>query len=59
MIKDDPACAGITVVMLTAKAKEWDRSWGEEAGADDYVTKPFSPGELRERVAELMRRLET
>ena len=42
-LKADPATAGIAVVMLTARAQEGDRQRGVEAGADAYVTKPFSP----------------
>lgn len=44
------------VVMLTARTEEIDRLIGLEVGADDYMTKPFSPRELRARVAALLRR---
>jgi DNA-binding response OmpR family regulator len=44
------------VIMLTARPDEIDRLVGLETGADDYLTKPFSPRELRARVAALMRR---
>jgi two-component system, OmpR family, response regulator len=44
------------VVMLTARPDEIDRLVGLETGADDYLTKPFSPRELRARVAAMMRR---
>ena len=44
------------VIILTARAEEIDRLMGLETGADDYMTKPFSPRELRARVAALMRR---
>ena len=44
------------VLMLTAKAEEVDKIVGLSTGADDYVTKPFSPGELVARVRALMRR---
>jgi DNA-binding response OmpR family regulator len=44
------------VIMLTAKAQESDKVLGLELGADDYVTKPFSPRELRARVKALLRR---
>ena len=44
------------VIILTARADEIDRLMGLETGADDYMTKPFSPRELRARVAALMRR---
>lgn len=45
-IKEDPATAGIVVVMLTARAMDADRREGEAAGADAYLTKPFSPMRL-------------
>ena len=48
--------AGIPIIMLTARADEGDRIAGLELGADDYVTKPFSPKELAARVAALLRR---
>ena len=50
------ATAGIPVIMLTARGEEADRISGLELGADDYVTKPFSPKELAARVAALLRR---
>jgi DNA-binding response OmpR family regulator len=52
----DPATAGIPIIMLTARAEESDRIVGLELGADDYVTKPFSPKELVARVNALLRR---
>ncbi|MGE3312633.1 MAG: winged helix-turn-helix domain-containing protein, partial [Limisphaerales bacterium] len=52
----DPATAGIPVIMLTAKAAEIDRVLGLELGADDYVSKPFSPRELVLRVRKLIER---
>ena len=48
--------APIPVVMLTARATEDDRVLGLELGADDYVTKPFSPRELTARVGAVLRR---
>ena len=48
--------AGIPIIMLTARGEESDRIAGLELGADDYITKPFSPGELTARVAALLRR---
>ena len=45
-IKSDPNLRDITVVMLTAKGQEHDRAAGLTAGADEYLTKPFSPLEL-------------
>lgn len=47
---------GVPVIMLTAKGEEVDRVLGLELGADDYVTKPFSPRELVARVKALLRR---
>jgi DNA-binding response OmpR family regulator len=55
-MRSDPVTAGIPVIMLTARADEADRVSGLELGADDYVTKPFSPKELTARVAALLRR---
>jgi two-component system alkaline phosphatase synthesis response regulator PhoP len=51
--------ATLPIVMLTAKAAEVDRVLGLEFGADDYVTKPFSPRELVARVRAVLRRAET
>jgi len=48
--------AAIPIIMLTARGEEADRIAGLELGADDYVTKPFSPGELTARVSALLRR---
>lgn len=56
MLRRDPATAAIPIVMLTAKAAEIDRVLGLELGADDYVTKPFSPRELVLRVKKLLQR---
>ena len=56
LLRRDPATAGIPVIMLTAKAGEIDRVLGLELGADDYVTKPFSPRELLLRVRKLIDR---
>ena len=50
------ACWLIPVVMLTALGEETDRVVGFESGADDYVTKPFSPRELALRVRSVLRR---
>ena len=48
----------LPVLMLTAKAGEADRVVGLEMGADDYLTKPFSPRELVARVRAILRRME-
>ena len=55
-MRADPATAGIPVIMLTARGEESERIAGLELGADDYVTKPFSPKELVARVAARLRR---
>lgn len=49
---------GTPIIMLTAKGQEFDKVLGLELGADDYVTKPFSPMELHARVKALLRRSE-
>jgi len=55
-IKADPQTQNIPVILLTAKGREVDRKLGAEAGADDYVVKPFSPGRLIERVEGFIKR---
>jgi len=55
-MRTDPATAEIPIIMLTARGEESDRISGLELGADDYVTKPFSPKELSARVTALLRR---
>jgi two-component system phosphate regulon response regulator PhoB len=56
ILRRDPATAMIPVLMLTARAAEMDRVLGLELGADDYVTKPFSPRELVLRIKKLLAR---
>ena len=56
-LRHDPATALVPVIMLTARADEADRVQGLELGADDYVSKPFSPKELVARIAALLRRV--
>jgi two-component system phosphate regulon response regulator PhoB len=58
VLKADPNTRSIPILMLTAKAEEMDRVIGFELGADDYVTKPFSPRELVLRVKAIQRRKE-
>jgi DNA-binding response OmpR family regulator len=58
-IRADPQTAAIPIIMLTARGEESDRVSGLELGADDYVTKPFSPRELVARVAARLRRPHT
>ena len=55
-IRNDPAMAGIPVILLTARAQESDVETGFDSGADDYITKPFSPRELASRVQALLAR---
>ncbi len=57
-LRADPATAAVPIIMLTAKAEESDRIAGLELGADDYITKPFSPREVVARVRALLRRTE-
>ncbi|HVP77816.1 MAG TPA: response regulator transcription factor [Thermodesulfobacteriota bacterium] len=58
-LKSNPLTRLIPILMLTARAEEVDRIIGFELGADDYVTKPFSPRELVLRVRAILRRRET
>ena len=53
-LKSDPATKGIPIVLLSAKAQSTDIQSGLEAGAEDYVTKPFDPLELLDKVAALI-----
>ncbi len=55
-IRADQRLATVPIIMLTAKSEEIDRVVGLEVGADDYVTKPFSPRELALRVRAVLRR---
>lgn len=56
LLKQKKAHAAIPVIMLTAKGQETDKVQGLELGADDYITKPFSPRELVARVKAVLRR---
>jgi len=56
-LRREPAGADVPVIMLTAKGEELDKVLGLELGADDYMTKPFSPRELVARVKARLRRL--
>jgi DNA-binding response OmpR family regulator len=56
MLRADSATAGILIIMLTARVQEQDVEGGFSAGADDYVTKPFSPRELVSRIQALLSR---
>jgi two-component system phosphate regulon response regulator PhoB len=56
-LRRKPATANVPIIMLTARGEESDRIRGLETGADDYVTKPFSPRELVARVSAVLRRV--
>lgn len=55
-LRDDPETSEIKIVLLTARVQEADVDAGLAAGAHDYIKKPFSPQELQDRVAALLRR---
>lgn len=58
MLKGNPMTADIPVIMLTAKGEKTDRIVGLELGADDYITKPFSPREVVLRIRAVQRRMQ-
>ncbi|MGH6611993.1 MAG: response regulator, partial [Burkholderiaceae bacterium] len=58
-LREDRATSAIPILMLTGRADEADRVMGLELGADDYLTKPFSPRELLARIRALLRRAKT
>jgi two-component system alkaline phosphatase synthesis response regulator PhoP len=53
-LKADPATRGIPVILLSAKGRNMDQKIGFEVGADDYITKPFSPRKLVERINAIL-----
>ena len=53
-LKSDPELKGTHIIMLTAKGQDSDRARGKAAGADEYITKPFSPRKLRARLVEIL-----
>jgi DNA-binding response OmpR family regulator len=59
MLRADPQTQDMLVIMLTARVQERDVEGGFSAGADDYVTKPFSPRELVSRVQAMLARART
>jgi len=54
ILKGDPATRGIPVILLSAKGRNVDQKIGFEVGADDYITKPFSPRKLVERINAIL-----
>jgi two-component system, OmpR family, phosphate regulon response regulator PhoB len=56
LLKKDAATRKVPIIMLTARAEEQDKIQGLEGGADDYITKPFSPRELLARIKAVLRR---
>lgn len=59
MLKRDKQNDDLAIIMLTARSDEYDKITGLEGGADDYVTKPFSPRELIARIQAVLRRANT
>ena len=55
-LRADPRTRNVPIIMLTARGDEKDKVMGLEAGADDYITKPFSPRELVARIRAVLRR---
>ena len=56
-LRSMPETKNIPIIMLTAKSEESDKIMGLDSGADDYVTKPFSPNELIARIKAILRRV--
>jgi len=53
-LKDNPDYKDIPIILLTAKATESDKFWGIESGADEYITKPYNPEELLDKIKKLL-----
>jgi two-component system alkaline phosphatase synthesis response regulator PhoP len=53
-IKADPELRHVKIILLTAKGQDTDREVGRRAGADDYMTKPFSPSKILERARDIL-----
>ncbi len=58
VVKGDVGLAAMPIIMLTARVEDHDKIVGLELGADDYVTKPFNPGEVIARVRAVLRRMQ-
>ena len=56
VVRGDASLAAMPIIMLTARVEDHDKIVGLELGADDYVTKPFNPGEVVARVRAVLRR---
>ncbi len=54
MVKSDPDLKRTKIILLTAKGQDSDRETGRRLGADDYMTKPFSPSKILERAREIL-----
>lgn len=57
LIKNDDATKHIPVIILSAKGQDEEKEQGREAGADDYILKPFAPMELTQRIGEILKNL--
>jgi DNA-binding response OmpR family regulator len=53
-VRENEPTRGIHIIILTARGQEVDRVQGEQAGANEYLTKPFSPRKLRQRMHEIL-----
>ena len=53
-VRADSSLDGIKIILLTAKGQECDREVGKTAGANDYMTKPFSPSKILDRAREIL-----
>lgn len=53
-VRADPTLANVKIILLTAKGQESDREVGKSAGANDYMTKPFSPTKILDRAREIL-----
>ncbi|MBF0494589.1 MAG: response regulator [Candidatus Omnitrophica bacterium] len=54
MLKDEPLYRNIPIILLTAKSTESDKFWGQESGADEYVTKPYDAADLLKKIKKLL-----
>lgn len=54
IVRADPTLAQVKIILLTAKGQDSDRETGRQAGADEYMTKPFSPTKILERARQIL-----